>query len=817
MKPTFTCLLLLFTSLHVFSQQITIKGKITDEHNQAIPFASVYIKNTTRGTSANSEGEYTLQIKPGTYDVQYKAVGYKQESRKLNVAANVVVNVVLMTETYQLKDVVIKAGGEDPAYAIIRKAIKKRKTHLNEVNAYTCLVYIKGLQKLLDAPKKFMGFDVQKAARENGLDSNRRGIVYLSESQSKYSFMRPDKTHEEMISSKVSGSNRAFSFNRASDLEVNFYKNIQDWEGLSNRPLISPIADNAFFYYRYKYIGSSVENGETIDKIRVLPKRGYDACFQGYIYILEDSWRIYGLNLFVTKKQNINFVDTLRVNEQFLPVTPKIWMPSSLKFEFTGGLFGFKIGGYFISLYKDYDLEPTFTKKEFAEVFRVTRGVNKKDSVYWENERPIPLTEEEKTDYRKKETLARKRESKSYLDSLDEVNNKFKPGSFLLGGYRYRNRYSHEYYSFDPLLTILRFNTVEGFNINYGASFTKRTDTINNRNLSVGVYAGYGFSDHKFKGTISTTVPTGPVTLAFNLGSDIVDLNNTNPITASLNTKYSLFEKQNFKKLYQKQFVSASAYKRIMGGWQANATIEWADRTWLPNTSGYSFFNPENRSYTSNNPLLPNQDVSLFPENQSFKLLFRTTYDFSNKYETYPNGKRYLPSPYPTVGVNYVKGINGILGSDVDYDLLSADVSKSNINDGVFGNTSFYIGAGKFLNHRSLFYPDYKQFAGNEVLFYKSGISSFLLLNYYTFSTYTQYIEGHVEQNFSGFILNKIPLIRKLKLQEIMDINYLTTPTLKNYTEWGAGLQYLNFRLMYGRSYNSGSQTNSAIRLGLSF
>jgi hypothetical protein len=817
MKPTFTFIFLSFISLHVFSQQITIKGKITDEHSQAIPFASVYIKNTTRGASANSEGEYTLQVKPGAYDVQYKAVGYKQESRKLTLTADVVLNIALTTEIYQLKAVVIKAGGEDPAYAIIRKAIKKRKTHLNEVNAYTCLVYIKGLQKLLEAPKKFMGIDVQKAARENGLDSNRRGIVYLSESESKYSFMKPDKTHEEMISSKVSGSNRAFSFNRASDLEVNFYKNIQDWEGLSNRPLISPIADNALFYYHYKYIGSSVENGETIDKIKVLPKRGYDACFQGYIYILEGSWRIYGLDLFVTKKQNINFVDTLKINEQFLPVISKIWMPSSLKFEFTGGLFGFKIGGYFISLYKDYDLEPTFTKKEFAEVFRVTRGVNKKDSAYWENERPIPLTEEEKTDYKKKETLARKRESKPYLDSLDKANNTFKPLSFILGGYRHRNRYDHEYYNFDPLLTSLRFNTVEGVNINYGASFYKRIDTLNNRNLYIGAKAGYGFSDHRLKGVVNASIPVGSFTLGLNAGSDIIDLNNTDPITESTNTVYSLFEKENFKKFYQKQFLSAYLHKRITGGWLANATAEWADRKWLPNTSDYSFFNPGNRTYTSNNPLVPSQDIRLFPENRSFKLIFRTTYDFSDKYETYPNGKRYLPSPYPVIGLSYVKGIKDIFGSDVGYDLLSADVSKSGINDGVFGNTSFYVGAGKFLNHNSLFYPDYKQFAGNEILFYKSGVNSFLLLNYYTFSTYTQYIEGHCEQNFSGFILNKIPLIRKLKLQEIVDINYLTTPVIKNYTELGVGVQYLNFRLMYGRAYNSGSQTNSAIRFGLSF
>ncbi len=816
MKFTPTFILFFFTILKVFSQQVAISGKISDENNKAIPFASVYIKNTTKGTSANSEGEYILQLKPGSYEVQYKSVGYKQESRKLDLTTSQVLNITLKIETYQLNDVVVKSG-EDPAYAIIRKAIKKRRAHLNEVNAYTCEVYIKGLQKLLAAPKKFMGIDVQKAARENGLDSNRRGIVYLSESESKYSFEKPNNVHEELISSKVSGSNRAFSYNRASDLKVNFYENIQDWEGLSNRPLVSPIADNALFYYNYKYIGFSIENGETIDKIKVIPKRSYDACFLGYIYILEDSWRIYGLDLFITKKQNLNFVDTLRINEQFFPVSQKAWMPSSVKFEFTGGLFGFKIGGYFISIYKDYDLDPTFTKKEFAEVLRINKGIKKKDSAFWENERPIPLTEEEKTDYKNKAVLAKKRESKVYLDSLDDVNNKFNLNKFLLNGYHHANRYKHEYYDLESLLAIKGFNTVEGFTLNYGATFRKQIDSINNRYLVLGANAGYGFSDHKFKGSMNGSIPLGSFTLGFNAGSDIVDLNNTAPISPFINSLYSLFEKQNYEKLYQKQFLSFFLHKRITGGWQANAGAEWADRKWLPNATSYSFYNPGNRTYTSNNPLLPLQDIPLFPENQSFKITFRTTYDFSDKYETFPNGRRYLPSPYPTIGLSYVKGIKNILGSDVDYDLVSADISKSGIRAGVLGSTSFFIGAGKFLNNNSLFYPDYKQFAGNEVLFYKSGIDSFLLLNYYNFSTYTEYIEGHLEQNFSGFFLNKIPLIRKLKLQEIVDINYLSTPTIKNYTELGMGIQYLNFRLMYGRSYNSGSNTNSAIRLGVSF
>jgi hypothetical protein len=816
MKFSLPVLLLFLFSFHAFSQ-VTISGKITDENNKAIPFGSIHIKNTTKGTSANSEGEYILQLAPGSYEVQFKAVGYKQETRVVDLVSSQTLDIQLKAEIYQLNDVVIKSNAEDPAYAIIRKAIKKRKQHLNEVDAYTCDVYIKGLQKLLAAPKKFLGFDVQKAARENGLDSNRRGIVYLSESESKYSFERPDKVHEELISSKVSGHNNSFTFNRASDVKVDFYQNMQQWGNLSNRPIISPIADNALFYYNYKYIGLSVENGETINKIQVIPKRGYDACFQGYIYILEDSWRIYGVDLFITKKQNINFVDTLRVNEQFVPVNARAWMPASVKFEFTGGLLGFKIGGYFISIYKDYDLKPTFDKKEFTEVLRITQGVNKKDSTFWENERPIPLTDEEKIDYKNKAALAKKRESKPYLDSLDKVNNKFNPEKFLLGGYHHSNRYEHEYFNFDPLLTSIRFNTVEGFAIHYGATYSKLVDSLNNRYLFVAAKAGYGFADRKPTADLSASIPAGSFTLSFNAGSDIVDLNNTAPISPLVNSLYSLFERQNFEKLYQKQFISASINKRIAGGWLAGASAEWADRKWLPNSSSYSFYNPGNKTYTSNNPLLPNQDAPLFTENQSFKITVRTTYDFSDKYETYPNGRRYLPSPYPTIGLSYVKGISGVLGSDVNYDLLSADVSKSDISLGAFGRTSFFVGAGKFLNNNSLFYPDYKQFAGNEVLFYKSGINSFLLLNYYNFSTYTEYIEGHLEHNFSGFILNKIPLIRKLKLQEIVDINYLSTPTIKNYTELGVGIQYLNFRLMYGTSFNSGSNIKSALRLGLSF
>src|ERR1700761_8464529 len=109
MKYTLLFTLFLLISAPLFAQ-VTLSGKITDDQNKPIPFASIYIKNTTKGTSANSEGEYTLQLKPGTYEVQYKAVGYREESRKVELNTAKTLNVILTSETYQLGDVVIKSG-----------------------------------------------------------------------------------------------------------------------------------------------------------------------------------------------------------------------------------------------------------------------------------------------------------------------------------------------------------------------------------------------------------------------------------------------------------------------------------------------------------------------------------------------------------------------------------------------------------------------------------------------------------------------------------------------------------------------------------
>ena len=145
MKPALLFLLSWVICFTTFAQRVTVNGKVTDQNGKPVAFANMHVKNTTNGASANSEGDYSLALQPGQYDLQFRAVGYKQETRHINLEANTTLNITLSAELYELKTVTINASGEDPAYAIIRKAIKKRKAHLSEIKAYTCEVYIKGL------------------------------------------------------------------------------------------------------------------------------------------------------------------------------------------------------------------------------------------------------------------------------------------------------------------------------------------------------------------------------------------------------------------------------------------------------------------------------------------------------------------------------------------------------------------------------------------------------------------------------------------------------------------------------------------------
>ncbi len=823
MKKT---LLLLLTQLFfsaAFCQQYIISGKITDAQGKPVAFTSIYIKNTTQGTSANDKGLYQFRVNPGTYDVVYRFVGFKEKVEQLSVQnENLQHDVMLDTEIYQLKEVSVNGNGEDPAYAIIRNAIRKRKQYLTELKAYSCDVYIKGMQKLLSAPKKILGRDVQQVLQ---LDSNRKGIIYLSESESRFNYGGPGKVKEIMVSSKIAGRNNAFSFNRASDLQLSFYQNLVQFNGLSNRGFVSPVADNALFYYRYKLLGTNVINGQTIDKIQVIPRREFDPVFRGNIYIVDGDWRIYSVDLHLTKESQINFVDTLNLSQQYIPIKNNIWQPAFVQFGFKGKVLGFKFDGYFIGIYSNYNIDPNFPKNFFnGEIMKITKEVNKKDSVYWKQNRPVPLTAEETKNYKFKDDTSGRKQTKFYLDSVERANNHFKILPFLIAGYTKNDRYDYTSIAFPAAYKQIHYNTVEGFALNLKATYTKSDEY--RRDFSITPNIRYGFSNHLLSLNAEANYRYDPInqgTIFGKIGSDVLDLNNLGTQSLLINSLGTLLYNQNYVKLYRSEAVMAGTQREVTNGILLTGQLEYANHKQLYNTAMLDKISQGNK-LTSNNPLNPGAETQLFPEYQSLTFEASALFTFDQQYTTRPNGRFYEPSKYPQVRLNYRKAFSA-LGSEEDYDFGSVNIFQNRIRLGLYGYSSFLVSAGKFFSTKEIFYPDYNHFLGNQSLTFNPSIEAFHFLDFYPYSTNTQYLEGHYEHNFSGFLLNKVPFMRKFKLEEIVGASYLTqqptvgsdTRAYNSYSEFYIGLQRFIFRVDYGIAYNAQKKIHQGFRIYYGF
>jgi len=225
-------------------------------------------------------------------------------------------------------------------------------------------------------PKTIMGQKLDFF--DDVIDSTRSGILYLSETVSKITFQKPDKMKETIIASKVSGNDNGFSFNNASQANFDFYENYLDFDV----KVISPIADGAFNYYKYKFDGSFAdENNKIINKIKVTPKRNTEPAMEGYIYIVDDSWEIYAVDLSINGNQLQNPALnklTLKQNYSYNTKT-KIWTKNTQTIDFEAGMLGININGGFTHVFTNFEFPEKFEKKTFtAEVLKFEENANKK-------------------------------------------------------------------------------------------------------------------------------------------------------------------------------------------------------------------------------------------------------------------------------------------------------------------------------------------------------------------------------------------------------------------------------------------------------
>ncbi|WP_223847470.1 DUF5686 and carboxypeptidase regulatory-like domain-containing protein [Hymenobacter montanus] len=869
---------LLIIGLPRFSQAGVIRGTVTGANKQGLAFANVAVRGSATSTGSNEQGEYQLRLPAGQYELVFQYVGYRPQVQPVRVLGGdsvLTVNVTLQPEAYNLGEVVVKSSDRDPAYAIIQQAQQWRAYYRREVAAYRARIYIKSLGRINETPAKIMGLfklgpDIKK------------GIFYLSESLSDFSFTQPNVIKERMISSRVSGDSRGLSFNRASaGRNLGFYENLIK-PAFSERGFVSPIASNAMLFYKYELVGSTPQNGVVVHKIRVIPRRRTDPVFSGFIYIVDGSWRIHSVDLNLDKDAQIDYVDELHVAQQYAPApgNPNVWLIQSQQVRANLSGLGFKGSGYITAVLSNYaNVIPTyptppaattpppaapegkaapmeqetaaqirkrkpdlsglsrqvrrqvkraqrdslkndpFARMPRGEVQLVEKGVNERDSAYWDQVRPVPLTAEERKDYHVKDSTEVIRNSRPYQDSLDKVRNKFEPINLVLGGYTYVNTFKKQSVTVQPVAQIFQYNTVEGAVLNAQAIFSQRTD--DRRFVTLTPTLRYGFSSEQLNPSLTANWQLHPAKLkhiGVVAGRTIENFDRNSQLTPAINTIYTLFDNRNYAKLYRRDGAEFTYFTEPLNGLNLRAGAGYFDRRELFNTTDRLLRDVPGRAFTPNRPVSEELPDTGFGRSRLLALSLSVDYRPGQRYISRPDGKFNLGSKWPTFNVQGRLAVPRVLGAEVRYLLLQAGV-RDNLSLGLLGTSSLRVNVGGFVGKQEgLTFADYRHFSGNQTIL-AGNFSSFQLLDYYRFSTNNTYLEAHYDHHFNGFFLNYIPLVRQLKWQEVVSLNYLTTTQAGHYVEVGVGIEHIIkvLRVDFYTALQSGERLGTGLRVGIGF
>ena len=805
-----------FTFLITFAHG-QVNGKVTNKSGEGLPYVVVYDSTYVYQSVTNAEGNYTLFLPEGRHKIYFQIIGYVQGFKVIEVKSDgkLNINYILDVDVYSLPEVTVYASGEDPAYPIMRKAIKRRDINKNMIKTYTAKVYGKGIVTIKDAPEKILGQSINNMG--GILDSTRQGIVYLSETVSDIKYRAPGQFKETILASKVSGDGGGISINSFSRTNLNFYDEYIDL----SRSIISPLADNTFQNYKFKFIRYFFdENNHKIFHISVIPKSEYEPCFSGNLFLADSSFHIHSLDLNLSSDaskssilKNINF------QQLHKPFAGNKWLIISQKIIADISIFGFKMLGNFHYSFIDQSIDVVFPPKTFvAEVLSFEKDAAKKDSSYWEVVRPTPLLEVEIKDYIKKDSLALVWKSKPFLDSIDRRNNKFKVSDIFFG-YGASKSYRNISYGFNSLINTIQFNAVEGMNITAPFYFSKTSSDdaksfVHNSNLK------YGFADKEVK-FWSRSVYTfdrlnlGQVGLSF--GRKYAHFNSENPISNFANTFWSLIYKENFGRYYDKRYINGFWRSEVTNGVLIKLSSEFAHRRSLENVSQFSFgskdvnYEPNNIRSKENYQM----DDKIFLNTVNFRFRVR------QKYNTYPDRKARIQSKWPEIFLT-LQVATPLQDDYADYSKMQLRLEKKYINFNTFGYGSAVTEFGSFIHRNKLNDPDLFHFQGNELStnLISSNLRGYRLLPYYDYSGDQSYLTLFYEHHFDGFLTDKIPWVNKSGIKIVTNAAVLLRNN-NRYEELGVGLEGFSigpinlFRIDYIWSWDNASFFRGGFKVGL--
>jgi hypothetical protein len=734
------------------AQQVTkVMGKITDDQtHESIPFVNVYVKGTKTGTITDINGNYKIETKEKGDSLIASYIGYIRNAKKIVYGRFQTIDFSLKPASIALQEITVsvkkhKHNKDTLALELLDNIWEhKHQNDIDKLDCYEYETYNKVQFDLNNLNDDFLNKKIMKNFQfvKNYIDTSTvNGKAYLPvfilESVSDYYYRKKPKAEREYIKATHASGIDNQSVNQFMGnmyIKINLY---DDYIDLFGKGFVSPIARIGRLYYRYFLLDSGFVDKHWCYHMAFVPKIKQDNIFSGDFWVADTAFAIKKIELKIDKNVNIDFINNVIINQEFVPVENTAWMLSkeTMVADFNvfenpnnaTGFFGRKTTIYRNHLVnKQRDDTVYNTNSDIV----VAENASKKNEQYWDTIRREPLNQKEQGIFNMVDSIKDVKTFRTFYDIMNAIVTYYYVwGNFELG----------------PYFTLYSFNNVEGNRIRLGGRTSNKFST----KYMLEGYGAYGTADGKFK-----------------YGGSLVYVFNKNPRKSfTIDYKHDMEQLGQSVTAFREDNILSSTFRRgpqftisMVNQLKTSYEHEWFQGFSNTLQAKWRQYFPYNGQQFVLNDISPPQS---FPSFITSEITLNTRYAYNEKFVMGQFERISLGTKYPVINLTATVGLKNYFGSQFSYQKLQLTVDHW-FNTYPLGYGKYVIDAGKIFGR--LPYPLLKLHEGNQTYFFDEY--AFNLMNYYEFVsdewasfTYTHY--------FDGFFFNKIPLLRKLKWREI--------------------------------------------------
>ena len=753
-----------------------VKDSITGE---PLPFVSVYFDGSTIGAMTDENGAFTLQNNQGYTKLAAASLGYDTKFIDLKPGKkNDNLELLLKPTAFEISEVVVKPKREkytrkdNPAVELIKKVIAHKNDNRIEAKPeYQTEVYEKLSLSLdnfnpnLDKNKFLKKFKFIK----NYLDTsefNGKPILTVSvrENLSDFYYRKSPKAEKTIVRAKrMQGIDKTLDDGGGitSNLEE-IFKSINIFDNnipiLLNR-FVSPLSSTlATTYYHYYIMDTLDVGGDKCVDLAFVPANSESYGFTGRLYItLDGNYAVKKVLLNTPANINLNWVDKLRIEQEFKQMPDSTWVLDQentfVNFYVVKG--AQQLYAHQLRNYDNYNFNVQNADSVFGLLgaLHVLPEATAQPDTFWTHNRPIPLKEKEDA---LKDLLGQ-------LRKVPAFNAIIKTAEILITGYiPTANDKKVTKFDFGPMNTTFSANHLEGFRMRVGGMTTAN---LNPYWFASG-YLAYGTNDRKIKYNLKLTHSF--TKKEYHEGENPVN-------NLSFIQEYDVYTPgQDF--LFTSKdniFVAWKVGEPVTKMQYIRKSVLQYEKEWLNGLTWKSWMMNQNNEAAGTLQYIKRDDSG-----NLFHIKDFTTSEIGTQLRFAPGERAYngrsgkesvfnLSKDAPVFKLSHQLGIKGVLGGDYNYNHTELSAEKR-IWLSSFGHIDAQVKAGKVWDKVPfplLILPNTNQSVTIQP-------EAFHMMNALEFVT-DQYVSFNATYYLKGWILNRIPGIKWLRLREVLSFNMI--------------------------------------------